>query len=170
MRISSTVLRRLAQPRRSSIPKPNSDFPTNLCFPRGGAWAKSLSLYAGFSHCETGLRQPTASALITDSDFSANVEISQRLWAWSKPHFAPASSARLGSHQGRRAAGELVPLWDLLSRAPCSRPGLTLPGRTKQTQRQHSCSERGIGWHCMHTTISRCRQRLAFGSGPQANS
>ena len=56
------------------------------------------------------------------------------------------------------------------SRAPCSRPGFTLPGRTKQTQPQPCSSVRGLGWHSRHTTISRWRQRLAFCSGTQADS
>lgn len=71
---------------------------------------------------------------------------------------------------GKKSCGRAGASWDLISWAPCTRPGFTLPGRTKQTQRQHCSSERGLGRHCMHTTISRCRQHLAFCSGPQADS
>lgn len=81
-----------------------------LCFRRGDAQAKRLSLYAGFSHRETGPRQAAAAARRTDCDFSANAVLSQRLWAWSELHFAAASTARLRSRQGRRGAGEPVPL------------------------------------------------------------
>ena len=44
----------------SSIPKPNSDIPRMLCFPRADDKAKRLSLYTGFFHRETGLRQAAA--------------------------------------------------------------------------------------------------------------
>ena len=86
-----------------------------LCFSRGDAWAKRLLLYAGFSQRENGLWNAKAADRRTDSDFSANAVLSQWLWAWSEQHFAAASAARLWafalSRQGKRAAGELVPLW-----------------------------------------------------------
>ena len=99
-----------------------------LCFPRGDAPAKRLSLYAGFSHRagNTRLRQATNAAHRTDSDFQATAMLSRRVSAWREPHFAAASSARLWSfalsRQGRRAAGELVPL------GPCF-PGLQVRAR-----------------------------------------
>ena len=57
MRVSSTVLWRLAQASSSSMPKPNSDLPMNAVLYNGRYKAKRLSLYAGISHRETGLRQ-----------------------------------------------------------------------------------------------------------------
>lgn len=80
--------------------------------------------------------------------------------------FHSKASFASGKKRCRRAGSH----WDLLSRAPSSCPGFTLPGRTKQTQRKHCSSERGLGSHCMHTTISWCTQRLALCSGPQADS
>ena len=117
MQVYCTVLWRLA-------PASSRQHPTDptlisqriLCFPRGDAPAKRLSLYAGFSHraANTRLRQATISAHRTDSDFPATAMLSQRFPAWRQPHFAAASSARLWSYalsrQGRRATGELVPL------------------------------------------------------------
>ena len=85
-----------------------------LCFPRGDARAKRLSLYAGFSHsaANTRLRQATKAAHRTDSDFPGTAMLSQRFSAWHELHFAAASSERLCvltvSRQGKRAAGELV--------------------------------------------------------------
>ena len=71
---------------------------------------------------------------------------------------------------GKKSCGGAGASWALLSLAPCSRPGFTLPGRTKQTQSQPCSSALSLGWHSMHTTISRCRHRLAFYSGAQADS
>lgn len=53
-----------------------------LCFPRGDARAKRLSLYAAFSHLAANprLMQAGTPASGTDSDFSANAVLSQRLW------------------------------------------------------------------------------------------
>ena len=50
-----------------------------LCFPRGDARAKRLSLYAGFSHsaANTRLRQATKAAHRTDSDFPATAMLSK---------------------------------------------------------------------------------------------
>ena len=99
-----------------------------LCIFRGDAPAKRLSLYAGFSHraANTRLRQATKAAHRTDSDVPATAVLTQRISAWREPHFAVASSARLWSfarsRQGRRAAGELVPL------GPCF-PGLQVHAR-----------------------------------------
>ena len=60
------------------------------------------------------LKEATNAAHRTDSDFPANAMLSQRFLAWHEPQFAAASSERLWvftlSRQGRREAGELVPL------------------------------------------------------------
>ena len=115
MRVYYTVLRRPAQATGESL-RPDSDFPRKLCFPRGDARVKRLLLYARFSHsaANTRLRQATKAAHRTDSDFPATSMLSQRFSAWHEPHFAAASSERLWVfillRQGRRAAGELVPL------------------------------------------------------------
>ena len=66
---------------------------------------------------------------------------------------------------GKKCCRRAGASWALLSRAPCSHPEFTLPGRNKQTQPQPCSSVRGLGLYSMHTTISRCRQRLAFCSG-----
>ena len=70
----------------------------------------------------------------------------------------------------KKSCGRAGASWALLSRAPCSRPGFTLPGRTKQTQPQPCSSVHSLGWHSRHTTISQCRHRLGFYSGAQAES
>ena len=67
----------------------------------------------GFSHRLTWLRQAAAARRTFLSACCASAES----LAWSEQHFAAASSARLQSRQGRRAAGELVPI------GPCF-PGL----------------------------------------------
>ena len=136
-----------------------------LCLPRADDKAKRLSLYAGSSHREAGLRQAAAARRTFLSECCAFAEA----LAWSEQQFAAAFSARLQSRQGE----ELRESWCLLglfSRAPCSRPWFTLPGRTKQTQPQPWSSVRSLGWHPIHTTISRCRHRLVFFSGAQADS
>ena len=71
---------------------------------------------------------------------------------------------------GKKSCGRAGASWALLSRAPCSRPGFTLPGRTKHTQPQPCSSVHSLGWHSMHTTITHCRHRLGFYSGAQAES
>ena len=101
--------------------------------------------------------------------FSANAVLSQRLWLGAN------ITSPLLPQQGfsRVREEELRDSWCLLGllyRAPCSRAGLTLPGRTKQTQQQTCSSVRSLGWHPIHTTISRCRHRLAFYSGALADS
>ena len=96
--------------------RPNSNFPMNAVLSQRGCPSKMLSLYAGFSRhaANTRLSQAATAAHRTDYDFPATARLSQRISAWCKPHFAAASLARLWlfalSHQGRRAAGELVPL------------------------------------------------------------
>ena len=145
-----------------------------LCFPRGDARAKKLSLYEGFSHSATNtrLRQAATAAHRTDSDFPATAMLSQRFSAWHEPNFTAASSARLWSFCRVREE-ELWESWCLLGLAflaLCSRRGFTLPGRTKQAQPQPCSSVCSLGWHSMHTTISQCRHRLAFYFGPQADS
>ena len=103
MRASSTELQRQA-----AAASPNATLISQgtLCFPRGDALAKRLSLYAGFSNRVTGLRQAAAARRTFLSECCAFAEA----LAWSEQHFAAASSARFQSRQGRRAAGELVPL------------------------------------------------------------
>ena len=71
---------------------------------------------------------------------------------------------------GRKSYGRTGASWAFFSRAPCSRPGFTLPGLTKQTEPQSCSSVRGLGLLSMHTTISRFRPCLAFFSGTQADS
>ena len=105
MRVSSTELRRLAQAIAAASPNQTLMSQGTLCFPRGDAQAKRLS-QVGFSHRETGLNQATASRRTFLIECCAFTEA----LAWSEPHFAAASSARLQSCQGRRLAGELVPL------------------------------------------------------------
>ena len=140
-----------------------------LHFPRGDARAKSLKLYAGFSHRETGIRQPAAAATVPTL-------ISQRMLCFHRGFGLGANrTSPLLPQQGfvRVREEELPESWCLLglfSRAPCSRPWFTQPGRTKQTQPQTRSSVQSLGWHPIHTTISRCRHRLAFFSGAQADS
>ena len=160
MRVSFTVLWRQAQANSSSMPKPNSILPINAVLSNGRYKAKRLSLYAGFSHRETGFRQAAAARktfLSECCDFVGAL-------AWSEQHFAAASSASLQSRQGR-AAGELVPL------GPCF-PGLHVRflGSPCQVTQPQPCSiVLSLGWHPIHTTISPCRHRLAFYSGAQAD-
>ena len=71
---------------------------------------------------------------------------------------------------GKKSYGRAGASWALPSRAPCSCPGFTLPGRTKQIQPQHCSSLHSLGWHSMHTTISQCRHRVAFYSGNESDS
>ena len=51
-----------------------------LCFPRGDARAKRLSIYAGFSHraANPRLRQAARGDKRTDSDFTKNAVLSKR--------------------------------------------------------------------------------------------
>ena len=71
---------------------------------------------------------------------------------------------------GKKSCGRAGASWALLSRVPCSCPGFTLPGRTKQIQPQPCSSLHSLGWHSLQTTISQCRHRLAFYSGAQSDS
>ena len=61
-----------------------------LCFPRGDAQAKRLSLYEGFTHHETGLCKQQQPA----EHFSASAVLSKRLW------FAVNSTSPLLPQQG----------------------------------------------------------------------
>ena len=91
-----------------------------LCLPRGDARAKRLSLYAGISHRETGLRQAA-------EETAEPTLISQRLLCFPRGFQLGANRTSLLlpqqgfgrslSRQGRKAAGEPVPL------GPCF-PGL----------------------------------------------
>ena len=101
--------------------------------------------------------------------FSANAVLSQSLWLGAN------ITSPLLPQQGfsRVREEELRDSWCFLGLfywAPCSCAGFTLPGRTKQTQPQPCSSVGSLGWHPIHTTISRCRHRLAFYSGAQADS
>ena len=58
----------------------------------------------------------------------------------------------------------------LLSRAPCSRPGLNLLSQNKQKQPRPCGSMRRLGWHSAYNAISRHRQGLPFCSGVQVDS
>lgn len=90
----------------SSIPKPYSDVPRNAVLSQGRCPGKEAFCVVDFSNRETGLKQAAAACrtfLIECCTFTEAL-------AWSEPHFAAASSARLQSCQGSRVAGELVPL------------------------------------------------------------
>ena len=74
MRVYYTVLWRLALASSRQHPTdPTLISQRMLCFPRGDAPAKRLSLYAGFSHCAANTRQRQAprAAHRTDSDSPA---------------------------------------------------------------------------------------------------
>ena len=166
MRVSSTVLRRLAQASSSSIHKPNSDFTTNAVISQCRSQGK-----VAFAVC--GFLQPRVWAQASSS--SPEI-ISQRMLCFLRGFVLERTALRRGFlskasvASGKQSCGRAGAFWALLSRAPCSLPGFTLPGRIKQTQPQPCSSERSLGWHSMHTTISRCRHRLAFYSGAQAFS
>ena len=106
MRVSSTELQRLAQASNSSIPNPTLISHGMLCFPRGDAQEKRLSLYAGFSHRETGLWQAAAAC-----------RTFRRVFSLDRTALHCCFLVRLPSRQGRRAVGELLPI------GPCF-PGL----------------------------------------------
>ena len=96
--------------------------------------------------------------------FSAIAGLSQRLWlganSTSPLLLSKASVASAKKSCGRALAfpGSMFASW------------VHLPGLTKQTQPQPCISVHSLGWHSMHTSISRCRLRLAFYSGAQAAS
>lgn len=93
----------------SSIPKPYSDVPRNAVLSQGRCPGKEAFSVVDFSHRETGLKQAAAARRTFLNECCTFTEA----LAWSEPHFAAASSARLWafalSPQGRRASGELVP-------------------------------------------------------------
>ena len=139
-----------------------------LCFPRGDARKKRLSLYAGFSHRETGLRPAAAEP-------AEPILISQRMLCFCRG-FGLARTA-LGRcflskalvASGKKSCGRAGASWALLSRAPSSHPGFILPSRNKQTQpRPYSCVH-ALGWHSAHNAISRRRQGLPFCSVVQGD-
>ena len=101
--------------------------------------------------------------------FSANAVLSQRLWLGANSTL-PLLPQRGFSRFRKEELRESWCHWALLSGTPCSRPGFTLPSLTKQTQPQPCSSMHNLGWHSMHTTISRCRHRLAFYSCAQMDS
>ena len=157
MRLPSTMPRKLAQQAAAASRNPTKISQRMLCFPRADDKAKRLSLYTGFFHRETGLRQAAAARRTFLSECCAFAGA----LAWSKHYFIRAREEELR---------ESWCLLGLFSRAPCSHPEFTLPGRNKQTQPQPCSSMRKLGWHPIHTTISRCRHRLAFYSGAQEDS
>ena len=106
MRVSCTVLRRLAQASSSSIPKPNSDFPRNVVLSQGRCQGKEAFDVCGFLPPRDWAQASSSSP----QNISQRMLCFRRGFAWSEQHFAAASSARLQSRQGKRAAGELVPL------------------------------------------------------------
>ena len=138
-RVSPTMLRRLCSGKRHQHPIELTRISRRmLCFPRGDARTKRLLLYAGFSHraVNTRLRQAATAAHRTDSDFPAPALLLQRFWARRELHFASASSARLWAlalSLKRKSCRRAGASWALISWAPCSCPGFTLPGQTKQS-------------------------------------
>ena len=166
MRVSSTVLRRLAQASSRSFPKPNSDFRTNALIAHRRTQGKEAVAVCGFL-------QPRVWA---QASSSRPQNISQRMLCFLRGFVLERTAlprgflSKASVASGKQSCGRAGAFWALLSRAPCSLPGFTLPGRIKQTQPQPCSSERSLGWHPMHTTISRCRHRLAFYSGAQAYS
>ena len=165
MRVSSTVLRRLAQASSSSIPKPNSHFPTNAVLSQGRCPGKEAFAVCGFLPQRDWAQASNSSA----EHFSVNPGLSQRLWLGANSSLRCfLSKASVAS--GKKSSGRAGASWALHSRAPCSRPGFTLPGLTKEAQPKPCSSMHSLGWHSMHTTISRCRHRLAFYSGAQTES
>ena len=95
MLVSSTMLRRIAQALTSASHTSDSDFPTNAVLSKMGCPGKGVSLYAGFSHLETGLRQAA-------EETAEPTLISQRLLCFPRGFQLGAnrttllSSARLG--------------------------------------------------------------------------
>ena len=145
MRISSTVLRRLAQPRRSSIPKPISDFPMNAVLSQSRCPGKEPFAVCGF----LPLRDwPQATSSISPQ---------YRLWFLSKccdftealglerTALRPCFLSKAWFASGKKSCGRARASWALFSLAPCSRPGFTLPGRTTQTQPERCSSVRSLG-------------------------
>ena len=136
-----------------------------LCSPRGDAQAKRFCCMRVSPNARLGSgkqQQPS-------EHFSANAVLSQRLWL-GRTALRCCFLSKASVASGKKNFGRAGASWALLSLAHCSRPGFTLPGGSKQTQPQPYNSMRSLGWHSMHTTLSRCRHRLAFYSGAQANS
>ena len=127
----------------------------------------------GFSNRETGLRQAAEAP-------AEPTLISQRLLCFRRGFQLGANRIRCyflskafvvrSVARGKKSRGIACAFWALLSRALSSCLGFTLLSRTKHTQSQPCGNVRGLGWHSMHTPNSRCRQQLAFGSGPQVDS
>ena len=158
MRVSSTEKRRLAQASSSSIPKPYSDFPWKSVLSQGRCPGNEAFAVCGFL--------PPRDWAQASSSSPQN--ISQRMMCFRRDfgfyrtalQYCILSKASVAS--GKKSCGRAGASLALLSRAPYSRPGFTLTGRSKQTQLQPYISVRSLGWHSMHTTISQCRHRLAF--------
>ena len=106
MRVPSTVLQRLAQASSSSIPKTNSDFPRNAVLSSGRCPNEEAFAVCGFLPPRDWAQASSAARTTFISQCCAFAEA----LVWSEQPFTAASSARLQSRQGRRAAGELVPL------------------------------------------------------------
>ena len=166
MRLSSTQLRRLAQASSSSIPKPNSDYPRNAVLSQGRCPGKEAFAVCGFLPARDWAQASSSSP----QNISQRMLCFRRGFGLERIALRRVFLSKASVESGKKSCGRAGASWALLSRAPCSRPGFTLPGRTKQTQPQPCSSVRSLGWHSMHTTISRCRLRLAFYSGAQADS
>lgn len=71
----------------------------------------------------------------------------------------------LGVHSvaaGKKSRGRAGVSWDLLSRAPSSRPGFTVQCRTQLTQSQPCRRVCVLAWHSMPITISWGRKGFGF--------
>ena len=111
-----------------------------LCFPRGDALAKSLSVYAGFFHCKIGSgnqQHPTVPTLIFSECCAFTEALGLERTTLNYSFLSKASFA-----SGKKSCGRAGASWALLSRAPSSRPGFTLLSRTEQTQSQPCSSLR----------------------------
>ena len=113
MRVSSTVLRGIAQASSSSIPKPNSDFPTNAVLSQGRCPGKEAFAVCGFlpprdwARASTGSPQNTSQRMLCFRRGFVLEQTSLRRCFLSKASFA----------SGRKSCGRAGASWALLSRA-----------------------------------------------------
>ena len=101
--------------------------------------------------------------------FSANAVLSQRLWLGANST-SPLLPQEMFSRVREEELRESMCLLGLAFPGSMLASWVHPPGRTKQTQRQPCSSVCSLGWFCEHTTISRCRHRLACCSGAPADS
>ena len=134
MRVSSTELRRLAKASSSSIRQPNSDFPRNAVLSQGRCPGKEAFAVCGFL-LPPGWSQARSSS---PQNISQRMLCFPRAFGLERTALRCCFLSKASVASGKKSFGRDGASWALLSRAPCSRPGFTLPGRTKQKQPQPS--------------------------------